>query len=306
MGTELEMRRGVVERWRIPPRNNERFGVLLLERDTTPYAGAFPSVEKGDEIAVFAYLNEHPRYGAQYKVQKVVMHIPGKLNLVNWLLLRLPNIGPVRARQIKEQFGDMIWQVLESDPQQLTMIDGITEERASKIAEIYNQEKKGIDVFLSLLHLGVDPKTLIALVKKDIHIWQLQDWLDKDVYQLAAQGLLRFDEADSIGEAKEIGKEDLRRVCGAVVSILRDRRKDGHTATPYNVLRMEARKLLHVKDDVIDAAVNKAAELPFPAHFSFFGQIVQWVEHAEADLVFGQVLGVRKAMSSVQSNEQVA
>lgn len=289
---ELEMRRGVVARWRIQPRDNERFGVLLLENDGIPYAGAFPSVERGDEIAMFAFQSDHPRYGPQYKVQKVVMHIPGKQNLVNWLLLRLPNIGPVRAREIKEQFGETIWQVLENDPQQLTIIDGITEERAAKIAEIYAQEKKGIDVFLSLLRLGVDPKTLIALIKKDIHIWQLQDWLDKDVYQLAAQGLLRFDEADSIGEAKAIEKEDPRRVCGAVVSILRDRRKDGHTATPYNVLRMEARRLLRVPDTIIDGAVNNAADLPFPAHFSFFGHIVQWVEHAEADMVFAQALGV--------------
>jgi exodeoxyribonuclease V alpha subunit len=295
---ELEMRRGVVARWRIQPRENERFGVLLLENDSTPYAGAFPSVERGDELAMFAFLSDHAKYGAQYKVQKVVLHIPGKMNLVNWLLLRLPNIGPVRARAIKEQFGEMIWQVLESDPRQLTTIDGITDERADKLAEIYNQEKKGIDVFLSLLQLGVDPKTLITLIKKDIHIWQLQAWLDTDVYQLAAQGLLRFDEVDSIGEAKQIDKEDARRVCGAVVSILRDRRKDGHTATPYNVLRIEARRLLKVSDSVIDLGINKAPELPFPAHFAFFGQQVQWVEHAEADMVFGQALGVRQASAA--------
>lgn len=294
---ELEMRRGIVERWRIQPREGERFGVLLMERDSTPYAGAFPAVEKGDELALFAFLSDHPKYGPQYKVQKVVMHIPGKLNLVNWLLLRLPNIGPVRARAIKEHFGDMIWQILETDPLQLTIVDGITEERATKIAELYTQEKGAIDVFLSLLQLGVDPKTLIALIKKDIHVWQLQDWLEKDVYQLAANGLLKFPEADSIGDVKGIDREDVRRVCGAVVSILRDRRRDGHTATPFNVLRMDARKLLKVTDEVINAAVNKAAELPFPAHFSFFGQQVQWVEHAEADLVFGQVLGVRAPMS---------
>lgn len=294
--SELEMRRGVVERWRIQPKDGERFGVLLFERDSTPYAGAFPAVEKGDELAVFAFLSDHPRYGSQYKVQKVVMHIPGKLNLVNWLLLRLPNIGPVRARAIKEHFGDMIWQILESDPQQLTIVDGITEERAAKIAEIYTQEKNSIDVFLSLLQLGVDPKTLIALIKKDLHVWELQNWLEKDVYQLAANGLLKFEQTDEIGGVKEIAKDDPRRICGAVVSILRDRRRDGHTATPFNVLRMDARKLLKVGDDVIGAAVNKAAELPFPAHFSFFGQQVQWVEHAEADLVFGQVLGVRQSL----------
>jgi exodeoxyribonuclease V alpha subunit len=292
---ELEMRRGVVAKWRIQPRDNERFGVLLLENDSTPYAGAFPAVERGDELAVFAFLNEHPRYGAQYKVQKVVMHIPGKSNLVNWMLLRFPNIGPVRARQIKEQFGETIWNVLENDPQQLTAIDGITEERATQLAEAYEREKKGIEVFLSLLQLGVDPKVLIALIKKDIHIWQLQEWLDKDVYQLAAQGLLRFDEVDPIGEVKEIEKEDPRRVCGAVVSILRDRRKDGHTATPFNVLRMDARRMLRVTDEVVEGALNKAAELPFPSHFAFFGQIVQWMEHAEADLVFAQALGVRDA-----------
>lgn len=292
---ELEMRRGVVARWRIQPRDGERFGVLLLEKDPTPYAGAFPSVERGDEIAVFAFLSDHLRYGPQYKVQKVVMHIPGKLNLVNWLLLRLPNIGPVRARAIKEHFGDTIWQVLDSDPHQLMMIDGITEERADKMAEIYQQEKKGVEIFLHLLRLGVDPKTLIAIIKKDLHIWQLQDWLDKDIYQLAAQGLLAFSEVDAIGKVQQIDKEDPRRVCGAAVSILRDRRRDGHTATPYNILRMDARQLLKIADPMIDAGINKAPELPFPAHFAFFGTQVQWVEHAEADLVFAQALGVRQA-----------
>ncbi len=293
--TELEMRRGVVSRWRIPPKNGERFGVLFLERDATPYAGAFPTVEKGDEIALLAYLNEHPRYGAQYKVQKVIMHVPGKLNLVNWLLLRLPNIGPVRARLIKEEFGDNIWDVLESSPHSLTSIDGITEERADQIKAMYQQEKDAIQVFYSLLQLGVDPKTLITLVKKDIHPWQLRDWLDRDVYQLTAQGLLKFPQADEIGDVKEIPREDPRRVCGAVVSILKERRQQGHTATPFNILRMEARKLLRVDDETIDQGISKAPELPFPAHFSFFGTQVQWAEHAEADAVFAQALGVRTA-----------
>lgn len=291
---ELEMRRGIVARWRISPRDDQKFGVLLLENDITPYAGAFPPVERGDELAMFCFLNNHPRYGAQYKVQKVLMHIPGRMNLVNWLLLRLPNIGPVRARSIKEQFGDMIWNVLENDPQQLTVIEGITEERAKRIAEIYAQEKNAISVFLELLQLGVDPQTLVALLKKDeVHPWMLQNYLDKDIYQLAALGFLKFPQVDQIGEVKGIAKEDPRRICGAVISILRDRRRDGHTATPYNVLRLEARQLLKVADAAIDIGIEKAPELPFPTSFAFFGGLVQWTEHAEADMVFAQALGVQ-------------
>lgn len=292
--SELEMRRGIVSRWKIYPKPGERFGVLFLEKDVTPYAGGFVGgVERGDEIAMLAMLSEHPRFGAQYKVQKVVMHVPGKLNLVNWLLLRMPNIGPIRARLIKEQFEDSIWDVLESNPLALTCIDGITEERAQKIAQMYTQERETIAVFTDLLRLGVDPKILTALVKKNTPSWLLKNWLAEDPYQLAVQGLLKFQQADEIGTVREISKTDARRICGAVVTVLKERRRDGHTATAYNVLRMEARTVLGIKDNaVIDEGVAKAATLPFPAHFSFFGDFVQWTEHAEADLLFATALGV--------------
>jgi exodeoxyribonuclease V alpha subunit len=290
---ELEMKRGTVARWKIPPKHGERFGVLLMEGEYAPFAGELGGgIEAGDELAVLAYPSEHVRYGAQFKVQKVIMHLPSKKNLVNWLLLRLPNIGPVRARELKEQFADTIWDVLDSDPMAITVIDGITEERARQIAAAYRQERDSIEVFIELLKLGVDPKTLITLVKKNLPSHQLKDWLALDPYQLVAQGLLKFAPTDEIGETKGVTKDDARRVCGAVVHVLKEKRRDGHTATAYNIVRMESRELLKVKDAVIDAGMAQASSLPFPAHFRFFGNNVQWAELAQADMLFAKVLGL--------------
>lgn len=290
---ELEMKRGTVARWKIPPKPGERFGVLLLEGEYAPFAGELGGgIEAGDELAVLAYHSEHVRYGAQFKVQKVIMHLPSKKNLVNWLLLRLPNIGPVRARELKEQFADTIWDVLDSDPLAITVIDGITDERAMQIAATYRNERDSIAVFIELLKLGVDPKTLITLVKKNLASHQLREWLKLDPYQLTAEGLLKFAQTDEIGETKGITKDDPRRVCGAIVHLLKEKRKEGHTATAYNIVRMEARELLRVSDSVIDSGLVAAETLPYPAHFRFFGNNVQWAGLAQADLLFAKVLGL--------------
>lgn len=307
---ELELRRGIVARWKIEPKEGERFGVLYLERDPNPYAGSLGGgIDIGDDVGFLARYKEDPRYGGQYRVEKIAMHLPSRQNLVTWVLQRMPQIGPVRAKALQERFGTDIWDVIDSDPMLLTEVDGIGEERARGIAHAFQYEKDNIAAYTKLLNLGLDPRVLIVLLRKKIAAWELAQYSELDPYQLLKYSGIKFEDIDQLGRSRGIDKHDPRRVCGAVLHVLRERKRDGHTAVPYNVVRMEARTKLAIKDGFIDAGFNQASNLPFPAHFRFFGNRVQWGEHAEDERQLACLLGVdigEEPGSTVSVETQIA
>jgi hypothetical protein len=293
---ELEIRKGVVTGWKIKPRD-DKWGVVLLEGQPHPFAGPIGnSVEPGDQLAFVCGYAEHPRFGPQYKVQRVLMHLPGDHNMVGWLLQRLPNIGPSRAREIQETFGNTIWDVLENDPAALTAIDGITEERALQIASAFRQERISISVYTQLLKMGVDPKVILYLLRSKLPPSQIARYLEEDPYQLLRFGGISFAAVDEIGLRAGLERNDPRRICGCAVDMLRKERSNGHTAVGYNVVRMKCREQLKLANDVIDVALlEQAPLLRYPAHFKFFGPMMQWANLTYAEINFGVVLRIPEA-----------
>lgn len=312
---ELDIHRGVVERWLREP-DNKGFGILLLDRRRVSYIGRFAAgIREGDTVAFLVRSTDHPKYGQQFNVQKTVMHLPCAWNLVGWLLQRLPHIGPVRARQIQEQFGENLWDTLEEDPSVLTQIAGITEERALQVMRAYKQERETIEVYMRLIKLGVDTKIVMALVRKDLPYLTLQYYLDTDPYRLLEFEGVTFKHCDEIAGRLGISKDDTRRIRGFLVHLLREARGDGHTIVHINRVKQEMRSVLSVAEARMFEAINptdeevQAAALPakdgamaHPLQYVFFGKYIQWRELAKHDAAIIEILGHKTTRAALPAD----
>jgi exodeoxyribonuclease V alpha subunit len=74
-----------------------------------------------------------------------------------WLMRRLPNIGEARASALAEKFpGELLFSVIQDDPEQLTAVSGITSERAQEIKKTYEKYKHERIPVSELVNLGID------------------------------------------------------------------------------------------------------------------------------------------------------
>jgi exodeoxyribonuclease V alpha subunit len=104
---------------------------------------------------------------------------------------KLPHVGPVRARDIFETFGDDLWDVLENEPVRLTEVSGISEQHIDGIITAYEEMKASRDVLVKLYGFGLTE-------------WQIRKIMDtykgEDVVKIVTETPYRMiDDIDMFG-----------------------------------------------------------------------------------------------------------
>ncbi len=115
-------------------------GNVRTDDGTITAVGKFLGAKVGDTVELDGHWDTHPRYGPQYKFKTCRVSLPKTdVGVVLWMASRLPNLGEKRAREMLEHFGsaELLWSVIEYDPERLAEIKGITVERAEEIAVVY-------------------------------------------------------------------------------------------------------------------------------------------------------------------------
>ncbi|MCZ6787592.1 MAG: AAA family ATPase [Planctomycetota bacterium] len=140
--------------------------------------GPLDNIAEGEAAELDGHWEVHPKYGDQFKVSGLTLLVPRDERGVLGFLERLPQIGPKRARAICDRFGaDKVFDVIEQDAAQLTLVKGLTQEGVDSICEAYVEQRDRRDTIVLLKQIG------------------LSDWQLAKVFEWAA------------GEAKLAGRE---------------------------------------------------------------------------------------------------
>ncbi|MBO5744630.1 MAG: ATP-dependent RecD-like DNA helicase, partial [Clostridia bacterium] len=141
----LETLEGIVEN--IIYQNSENGYTVLdmsVEGDDLPktVVGIIPQIAEGESIKVMGKWDLHSTYGKQLKVEYYERRQPiGKEAILRYLSARtIKGIGPKTAQRIVERFGDETLNVIESSPEFLADIDGISYAKAMEIGKIYKEQ----------------------------------------------------------------------------------------------------------------------------------------------------------------------
>lgn len=223
-------------------------------------AGGLYPVCEGTTIDVVGEWKQHPRYGLQFAVHSYIECRPNDLvGIENYLKSGLiSGIGAVSARSIVKYFGVETFNVLDTNPDRLSEVQGIGTERISQIKASWGEQKSMREVILFLSVFGLSTALILRIFKKyrEATIQKIQE----NPYCLAdeIEGI-GFKTADSIALAMGLDKRSYKRCRSGTLYYLSTIGLQGHCFATHSNVLMGVCKLLSLPVDLIDRALQHMA-----------------------------------------------
>ena len=116
--------------------NGYMIAIFVMDDSVTTIVGYLPFVNKGDNLKVTGKYVNHPEYGEQFKVETFEKIIPKSTSALERFLSNgiIKGIGPSIAQKIVKKFGEDTIEVIKNEPQKLSLIKGISKQKAEEIA----------------------------------------------------------------------------------------------------------------------------------------------------------------------------
>ncbi len=256
---EMQSLKGIVRK--ITYQNNMNgYTVALVQCDTeeVTVVGTMPFINTGDDIEVFGSYTVHAVYGRQFKVSSVQKNMPTTAAaILRYLSMgSIKGIGPSTARKIVETFGEETMTVLESAPQELVRIKGISPAKAQAIGEEFVKQFGIRDVMLLLSRFKISSEDSIKVYK--VLGTSAVSKIETNPYVLCSEKIdLSFEKAEDIAAYYKIPNSDSLRLCAGIEYVLRKNTYNGHTCLPREKLMTVASELLDTDIKLIDKAIEE-------------------------------------------------
>ncbi len=254
--------RGIVDS--VTYRNDDNgFGVIVLDHEGEPLTvvGELGNVEEGEELELTGTFMKHPKFGDQFKADVCVRSLPAEASAIRRYLAGgvVKGIGPVLAKKIVDCFGDKTLEIMETEPDRLAEVEGVTLQKARSFAEEFEK----VIGFRTLLMYFTECK-IPALY--GIRAWKKYaenalPLIDRNPYILCSSGIeLPFLKAEEIASEKGVPEDSEFRLSAGVKFILEENAAAGHTCLPEDKLTDLAARLLRVEPYLIRESVQKEAD----------------------------------------------
>ena len=115
--------------------------LLTEEGEIVTVVGCIPCVAPGEHLTVTGTWETHPQHGEQLRAEELERSLPEEEDEILAYLSSgiCKGVGPATARSIVERFGLDTLDILETEPERLQMIRGITAKKAMEIGAMFRQ-----------------------------------------------------------------------------------------------------------------------------------------------------------------------
>ena len=126
--------------------HNEVNGYTVAEFHTkeelTTIVGYLPFVNKGDSLKLFGKYITHQEYGEQFKIDTFEKIIPQSADAIEKYLAGglIKGVGPATSKRIVDYFGEETLSMLRFEPEKLSLVKGITKDKAILIGQEFNEK----------------------------------------------------------------------------------------------------------------------------------------------------------------------
>ncbi|MCL2201056.1 MAG: ATP-dependent RecD-like DNA helicase [Oscillospiraceae bacterium] len=224
-------------------------------------AGNVPGVQPGERVLLTGSWTVHQQYGEQFKVEAFEMRPPSGADEIFRYLASgaIKNIGPAKARDIVEKFGNAALDVIENEPDKLSSVKGISLKSALKIGEGYRRQA-GLRRLIDFLgQYGIKPIVATRVYK---------DFGDNSVEAVRNNPYIitydfygaDFAEADTIALDLGFDSDCPERVSAALIFELVHNLGNGHTFIPKDKLSAATDTLISAGFDAINDGLDALCE----------------------------------------------
>ncbi len=221
------------------------------DKDVT-CVGYAPSISQGESVKVTGSVVTHHFYGEQINIEMCEKTEPKSERAIELYLASgvIKGVGPKTAKNIVKKFGKDTLYIMDTEPERLAEIRGISREKAMSIGEIYREKTEERHALLFLGEYGITPSYAIRIYKryKDKTI----SVVTKNPYALAEDIFgIGFKIADKIAENVGIAKDSPFRIRAGVKYVLNTGANNGNVYLPFETVIAQTAELLQIPDEII-------------------------------------------------------
>ncbi len=245
--TELEQLEGTVSAVVFQNRENG-YSVLRLKagrEEAVTVVGVLPGVCTGMYLLLEGSWQSRPNYGRQFRAERGEQQLPTETDAILAYLSAgvIKGIGPKLAQTLTSTFGARTFEVLESQPEKLAEIKGLSLKTARAIQSEFLQ-KAGMRTLLEFLSQHSLPAGLALPLWHDYGPKAIE-MVQGDPYLLVDPELgVRFADADRLAAQLGIRADDPQRVEAGILYTLTHNLDVGHVFLPRDKLLPVAARLL--------------------------------------------------------------
>lgn len=200
--------------------------------------GNLGDVNEGERLSLRGGWITSPKYGRQFKAAMCERSMPETESEISAYLGSgvIKGLGPAIAKKIVKQFGTEALDIIDNDCMQLTVIKGITSDKALYISNEYHKITGVNEVIKFLGEYNFGPAHAISVWSAFEHDSIKQ--IKTNPYILCTSGIdIDFRSVDRMAADLGFDAENSDRVRAGIVYVLHENENAGHTCLPTEKLR---------------------------------------------------------------------
>jgi len=227
--------------------------------DKLTIVGTFPPLSPGERLQVTGAWEVNPKFGRQLKAESYVPVLPSTVQGIERFLAcgLISGIGPVLAKRIVKEFGERTLDILASEPERMTEVEGVGAVKLGEIKKSWAEHSdiRGLIIFLQEHDVSTNLATRIYrhYGGKSYHV------LKTNPYQLCLEVWgIGFKTADQIALKLGMDPASIERVKAFLLYLLEKDNEQGHVFSYESELVARGREELGVEEE---KTVKALAEL---------------------------------------------
>ena len=242
---------------------NEENGYAVLrlvtdDGELLTLVGCVPCAAPGENLTATGSFSSHPQYGEQFSASEVERYLPSnETEILNYLASGVVRgVGPATAEKLVARFGIETLQVLESEPEKLTAIKGMTARRAQEISAAFNEQMGLRRVIEFLAHYDLPAALSVPLYRR--FGANAMAALERNPYLLSDSAFgVDFSVCDEIALSMGFGGDaSLRTEAGLTFELSHNRDAGGHVFLPREKLLAATAQLLDCGADAAEKSLD--------------------------------------------------
>lgn len=234
---------------------------LMTDDEYVTAVGVIPEIAPGEELRLRGNWVMHQTFGRQFRVELFERSMPSSsADLYKYLASgAVPGIGAKTAEKIIERFGEDSFEILEKYPEKLTVIKGISPNRAEKISKAFNEQFAVRQIMISLERFGMKPFECLKAYRA--FGAAASDVIARNPYELCSDPInIGFERAETIAQALPQPPENIFRQKAGIVHVIKHNLNNGHTCLPRRKLLLPCSQLLEITTDDVDVIIDSLIE----------------------------------------------
>jgi exodeoxyribonuclease V alpha subunit len=227
------------------------------EKETIPVIGHLYSVAPGEVLKIHGYLENHPKYGRQIRIESYESLIPATLPGIEKYLGSglIKGIGPETAKRIVKKFGLQTLEIIEKDIRQLSKVEGVGPKRVAQIKEAWKDQKEIRRIMIFLQGHGISTGLAAKIFKT--YGQQSVTRIQENPYGLAADIFgVGFLTADRIAQKMGVEKDAPIRLEAGLTYFLQQKSEEGQVCLPEEELIQTAAQQLEADPGLLQSVLN--------------------------------------------------